>query len=79
MTSRFDALRRMSLGPLVGRFVLMGAAAGVAAWALVWVLSPRFNVARPNAAILGSAIARGAIVGGALAVILNRYWRRSGS
>jgi hypothetical protein len=59
------------------RLATVGAFAGFAAWAVVWVTHLLFEIGRPNSIALILAIPRGAIFGTVLALILRACWSRS--
>ncbi len=69
----WNALGKWSL---FARLAAVGAFAGFAAWALVWVLDLVFQLGRPSAMALALAIPRGAIFGVVLALVLRVYWNR---
>jgi len=62
---------------LVVRLAALGAFAGFASWALVWVLDLMFRFGRPSAMALVLAIPRGAVFGVVLALVLRVYWNRN--
>jgi len=72
-----NAWRTLGTWSLVGRFAALGAVAGFAAWAVVFVADLAFHIGRPSAISLLLAIPRGAAFGVAFALILRAYWRRT--
>jgi len=72
------AWQAMGKWSLVVRLAAVGALAGFAAWALVFVAHLLFEVSRPSTIALLLAIPRGAIFGTVLALILRAYWNRHG-
>lgn len=75
--STVDPWRTMRTWPLVGYLAGVGAVAGFAAWALMWVLDLLFGIGRPSLMSLVLAVLRGAVFGVVLALILRAYWNRS--
>jgi hypothetical protein len=61
--------------PFLLRMVGMGASAGVASWGLVFIIR-RFvpDIPEPTGRLLTTAIFRGVVVGGALGIVLHKYW-----
>jgi hypothetical protein len=76
MKASWDSMRAMSLPALVVRVGLVGAFAGLVAWLTVLGLHLIFEVSRPSWVALLLAIARGAVVGMILALVLHAYWKR---
>ena len=72
----WDSKRTASRSSLVMLFGLIGAVAGLAAWALVLAAGALFEFDRPGVVALLLAIPRGALFGVILALILHAYWRR---
>jgi hypothetical protein len=66
----------MGTWSLVLRLATVGAFAGLASWAVVWVGDLLFDIGRPSTIALVLAIPRGAIFGTVLALILRAYWIR---
>jgi len=62
---------------LVVRLAGLGALAGFAAWAFVFVADLLLETGRPSVTALLLAIPRGAIFGVVLALILGMFWKRS--
>ncbi len=70
--------RALSRWSLLVRFALLGAFAGLAAWALVWPLHLFLDVNKPSVLALLLAIPRGALFGVLLALFLHWRWHRRG-
>ena len=62
---------------LVVRLAGLGAFAGFAAWAFVFVADLLLETGRPSVTALLLAVPRGAIFGVILALILGMFWKRS--
>ena len=76
MKENWSSLRAMSLAALVVRLALTGAFAGLVAWLAALALYPLFEASRPSWVALLLAIARGAVIGMILALVLHAYWKR---
>jgi hypothetical protein len=76
MASNWSAIRVMSRWSLVLRLGMVGALAGIVAWAVVLAAHVLFGVSRPSWIALLLAIPRGAFLGIVLALILHAFWNR---
>jgi hypothetical protein len=77
MMTDLRSLRAMGTWSLVLRLATLGAFAGFAAWAVVWVAHLLFDVGQPSTIALVLAIPRGAIFATVLALALRAYWSRT--
>ena len=76
MTGR-ESWRALGKWALVVRLAGLGAFAGFAAWAFVFVADLLLETGRPSVTALLLAVPRGAIFGVILALILGMFWKRS--
>ena len=76
MKTNWNSMRARSLSALILRLGLVGAFSGLVAWLAVLGLHLLFEVSRPSWMALLLAIARGAVVGMILALVLHAYWKR---
>jgi hypothetical protein len=77
MMTNLRSLSAMGTWSLVLRLATLGAFAGFAAWAVVWVAHLLFEVGRPSTIALVLAIPRGAIFAIVLGLILRACWNRT--
>jgi len=76
MMTSLRSWRAMGTWSLVLYLATVGAFAGLAAWAVIFIAHLLFDVARPSGIALLLAIPRGAIFGVVLGLILWVYWNR---
>lgn len=69
-------MRALPLPYFFGYFAAIGAAAGLGAWLLIFVLGLLSDLEEPSGLALALAIPRGALFGVILALILRAVWKR---
>ena len=76
MKNSYNAMSAMSRVSLVVHIGLVGAVAGIVAWAVVLVGHMLFEIGKPSGLSLLLAIPRGALFGIILALILHEYLKK---